>query len=127
MDKFYVIKFAFSILRMYLSTLNSSDDVKFERNKEKGTDFKKSGHLRAAMNFYRRALNHAGDSQQKVEIWGLILYLQTDRALASHSQYYYYSGEKMTYTMPDGTEHYWFFHGTEPSGYNEPPREEILK
>ena len=132
MDKFFAIKIAFSLLRMYLSTRSRSDDVKFERYKEQGTDYKKLGRLSAAMKFYKRALNHAGKPRQKKEIWQLIVYLQTDRALASHNQYYRNSGSKMKYTAPDGTEHFWFFHGTEPPYteppyYNEPPREEILK
>ena len=124
---FFAIKIVFSLLRMYFSTRNSSDDVKFERYKDQGTDYKKKGQLSVAMKFYKRALNHAGNSQQKAEIWQQILYLQTDRALASHSQYYQSSGKKMTYNTGDGDEYYWFFHGTEPPSYNEPPREEILK
>ena len=127
MNIYFAIKIAFSLLRMYVSTLNSSDDVKFERYKERGTDYKKLGKLSVAMKFYKRALNHAGNSQQKAEIWQLIMYLQTDRALASHSQYYQKSGRKMTYKTVDGTDHYWFFHGSAPPDYNEPPREEILK
>ena len=132
MDKFFAIKIVFSLLGMYLSTRNRSDDVKFERYKEQGTDYKKQGKLSAAMKFYKRALNHAGKPRQKTEIWELIVYLQTERALASHSQYYQNSGRKMEYNAPDGSKQYWFFHGSEPPSneppyYNEPPREEILK
>ena len=127
MDKFFFpIKIVFSLLRMYFSTRNRSDDVKFERYKDQGTDYKKKGQLSVAMKFYKRALNHTGNSRQKAEIWSLILFLQTDRALAAHSQYYQNSGRKMTYRY-NGTEHFWFFHGTEPQSYKEPPREEILK
>ena len=116
-----------TLFGMFFSNLGCSDNVKLERYKEKGTDYKKKGQLSTAMKFYKRALNHAGDEKQKAKIWQLILFVQTDRALASHTQYYQNSGKKMTYTTTQGTEHYWFFNGTEPPDYNEPPREEILK
>lgn len=80
-----------------------------------------------AMKFYKRALNQAGNSTQKAEIWSLILFVHTDRALAAHSQYYQNSGRKMTYNTADGSEHFWFFHGGAPLDYKEPPRDEILK
>lgn len=126
MDNFFFIRIAFSFLRIYLSTRKSSDDVKFERYKDQGTEYKKQGKLRAAIRFYKRALNHAGDPRQKAEVWRLIVFLQTDRAFAAHSHFFQESGRKLKYTY-DNKEHFWFFHGSEPPDYKEPPRDEILK
>ena len=123
----FTISVTLSLLGMFLSTRGRSDDVKFERYKEKGTEYKESGKFSAAMRFYKRALNHAGNERQKAKLWSLIVFLQTDRALAAHRQYHQNSGYKLTYTHSDGTEHFWFFHGSEPPGYKEPPRSEILK
>ena len=116
-----------TLLGLFFSNLRRSDDVKFERYKEKGTDYKKEGKLSAAMNFYNRAEGYAGNREQKADIWSHITFLQMDRALAAHSKYYEYSQKDLKYTDDDGEEHFWFFNGKKPSWYTEPSRSEILK
>ena len=73
-----------------------------------------------AMKFYKRALNYATTKDQKGEIWLLILYIHTDRQIAT----------QQTYTEETGIVLDWKW-GADlrnlPTDYNRPPRKDLLR
>ena len=112
---------------IFLTTLNQNTDVKFQRYKEKGKELKQDRKLSAAIKLYRRAWYYARTTEQKRELWALVVHLHTDRALRAQKEFSENSGQQMTYTRLDGSIAFWFFDGGEPGNYKEPSIKEALK
>lgn len=117
-----------SLIRLWFQLVGKSDKVKFQRYKEKGTEIKKSGQLAKAAKFYKKALDIAEENAQQAEIWELLVYIHTDRAIAASQQYKQKSGRIMLFRNNEGEIEPWNFGPGNISGdYKTPPREELLK
>ena len=124
MDLSYII----SLIGLWHKIVERSDKVKFQRYKEKGTEIKESGQLAKAAKFYKKALDIAEENAQQAEIWALLVYIHTDRAIAASQQYEQKSGQIMLYRNNEGELKPWNFGpGHIPSDYKVPPRKELLK
>ena len=122
------LSFIISLIRLWFQLVGRSDKVKFQRYKEKGTEIKESGQLAKAAKFYEKALDIAEENNQQAEIWALLVYIHTDRAIGASQQYARKSGHIMQYRNNEGKLEPWNFGpGNIPWNYKSPPREELLK
>ena len=122
------LSFIISLIRLWFQLVGKSDKVKFQRYKEKGTDIKESGQLAKAAKFYEKALDIAEENNQQAEIWALLVYLHTDRAIGASQQYERNSGHIMQCQNNEGKLEPWNFGpGNIPRNYKPPSREELLK
>ena len=123
-----VIGLSLRLIGLWFQLVGKSDKVKFQRYKEKGTEIKESGRLAKAVKFYEKALNTAETNDQQAEIWALLVYIHTDRAIGASQQYARKSGNIMQYRNNEGRLVPWNFGpGNIPWDYKPPPREELLK
>lgn len=122
------LSFIISLIRLWFQLAGKSDKVKFQRYKEKGTEVKESGQLAKAAKFYEKALDIAEENNQQAEIWALLVYLHTDRAIGASQQYARNSGHIMQYRNNEGKLELWNFGPANiPWNYKSPSREELLK
>ena len=92
----------FSFMRMWVQLTGKSDEVKFQRYKEEGTEIKESGQLGRAMKFYKKALDIAQTNDQHAEIWALTVYVYIDRAIGAGKQYSGKSGHILSKRNAEG-------------------------
>ena len=117
-----------SLMGVWLQLVGENTKVKFQRYKEKGTEIKESGQLAKAVKFYEKALNTAETDDQQAEVWALLVYIHTDRAIGASQQYERKSGYIMQYQNDAGELVPWNFGpGNIPGNYKPPPRGELLK
>ncbi len=117
-----------SLIGMWFQLSGKSDKVKFQRYKEKGTEIKESGQLAKAVKFYEKALNTAETDDQQAEVWALLVYVHTDRAIGASQQYERKLGYIMQYQNDAGELVPWNFGpGNIPGNYKPPSRGELLK
>ena len=122
------LSFIISLIGLWFQLIGKSDKVKFQRYKERGTEIKESGQLAKAARFYEKALDIAEKNEQQAEIWALLVYIHTDRAIGASQQYARNSGYIMQYRNNEGELEPWNFGpGNIPGNYKPPPREELLK
>lgn len=117
-----------SLIRLWFQLVGKSDKVKFQRYRDKGTEIKESGQLAKAVKFYKKALDIAEENAQQAEIWALLVYIHTDRAIGASQQYEQKLGHIMLYRNNEGELKPWNFGpGNIPGNYKSPPRKELLK
>ncbi len=117
-----------SLIGLWFQLVGKSDKVKFQRYKEKGTEIKESGQLAKAAKFYKKALDIAEEDTQQAEIWELLVYIHTDRAIGASKQYKQKTGHIMLSKNNEGKLEPWNFGpGKISSDYKPPPKEELLK
>ena len=122
------LSYIISLIGLWHKIVGRSDKVKFQRYKEKGTEIKESGQLAKAVKFYEKALDIAEENDQQAEIWELLVYVHTDRAIGASQQYERKSGHIMLCRNSAGELEPWNFGpGKIPSNYKAPPRKELLK
>ena len=122
------LSFIISLIGLWFKTRRKSNKAKFEDYKEKGTEIKKSGKLAKAVKFYEKALDIAEENDQQAEIWALLVYLHTDRAIGASKQYEEKKGRIMLWRNNEGELEPWNFGpGKISSDYKSPPRRELLK
>ena len=123
-----VIGLSLRLIGLWFQLVGKSDKVKFQRYKEKGTEIKESGRLAKAVKFYEKALNTAETDDQQAEVWALLVYVHTDRAIGASQQYERKSGYIIQYQNDAGELVPWNFGpGNIPRNYKPPPRGELLK
>lgn len=122
------LSFIITLIGLWLQLIGKSDKVKFQRYKDKGTEIKKSGQLAKAAKFYKKALDIAEEDTQQAEIWALLVYIHTDRAIGASKEYEEKKGHIMLSKNNEGKTEPWNFGpGKISSDYKPPPREELLK
>ena len=116
-----ILSISLTLFGTGITVMHKDSIARFNTYKDKGLNCKQNGKVAKAVVFYRKALEYASSTDQKIEVWNYIVHCHTDRTIAAVQEKHNDTGDVDMFRS-------WDWGPTRiPSDYVRPPRKETLR